>query len=178
VRGMPKPVIVYETKPATEWLFGGPVQKLSPRFTHACMQLTLSVWLRAWAKGRGRVGTEWRVWVAPGEEGERYLVPDIMYISYERLAKEAREDAEEPHLAPDAVFEVRSKDDRKKDIFHKIDVYKRAGTPLVVYVDPYARTVTMHDCADTRVLRNGDLFQHVALPEFTFSVTELFNELE
>jgi Uma2 family endonuclease len=177
MRSMPQPVIVHETKPATEWLFGGPVRKVSPRFAHACMQGTLDAWLRQWAKGRGRVGPEWRVWLAPGDEGERYLVPDIMYISYERLAKEAREEAEEPHLAPDAVFEVRSKGDREKDIKHKIDVYLRAGTPLVVYVDPYARTVTVHDRFGTRVLRDDHLFQHAALPEFAFSVTDLFNEL-
>lgn len=174
----PNPVKVYKAKPAVEWLFDGPVQKVSPRFAHACMQSTLASWLRVWAKGRGRVGTEWRVWVAPGEERERYLVPDVMYISYERLPREARKQAEEPHLAPDAVFEVRSQGDREKDVVHKVDVYLRAGTTLVVVVDPYARKMIVHDCDGSRVLYSDDLFQHPALPGFTLSVTELFDELE
>ncbi len=85
--------VVYETKPATEWILGRPVQKVSPRYTHACLQAAIVAWLRTWARGRGRVGTEWRVWLTPGDEPERYLVPDVMYISYDRLPREAEEAA-------------------------------------------------------------------------------------
>ncbi len=168
--------LVYETKPATEWILGQPVQKVSRRYTHACLQGTLFTWLRAWARNRGRVGSEWRVWLTPEGEVERYLVPDVMYISYERLPREAEEAAEEPHTAPDAVFEIRSPDDRERHLAHKIDVYLRAGTSLVAIVDPRERRITLHDRTYTRILRETERFEHPALREFTFALNELFSE--
>ncbi|MGH7707807.1 MAG: Uma2 family endonuclease [Vulcanimicrobiaceae bacterium] len=172
------PVVVYETKPATEWLLGGPVQKVSPRYAHSVMQRELGTAVSRWAKGRGRVGPEWRVWVAPPGESERYLVPDLMYVAYERLARESREAAEEPHVVPDAVFEIRSKSDRHIIVNHKVDVYLRAGTGLVVIVDPYERTVVLHDADAMRILRAGDRLEHPALPGFALDLDELFAELD
>ena len=171
-------VVVYETEPATEWLFEGPVQKMSPRFAHAVMQRELSTRLGAWARGRGRVGPEWRFWVQPPGEESRYLVPDVGYLSYARLPREARDEAEEPHLAPDVAFEILSPSERAKNIEHKIDVYLRSGTALVVVVDPIARTMRIVDTNEERLMSEGAVFTHSALPEFTLDVTDLFAELD
>jgi Uma2 family endonuclease len=171
-------VIVYETKPATEWLFGGPVQKMSPRFAHSVMQGEISTRLRHWARGRGRVGPEWRFWVQPPGEESRYLVPDVGYLSYARLPRESRDEAEEPHLAPDVAFEILSPSERAKNIEHKIDVYLRSGTALVVVVDPIARTVRTVDSGGDTLLREDAVFTHSALPDFALDLTELFAELD
>lgn len=171
-------VIVYETKPATEWLFGGPVQKMSPRFAHSIMQRELSTRLGQWARGRGRVGPEWRFWVQPPGEESRYLVPDVGYLSYARLPREARDEAEEPHVAPDVAFEILSPSERAKNIEHKIDVYLRSGTALVVVVDPIARTVRTVDSSDDALLRGDAVLTHAALPHFALSLAELFAELD
>jgi len=171
-------VIVRETKPATEWLLGRPVQKVSPKFAHSVMQGALCARLRPWARGRGRMGPEWRFWLQPPGEESRYLVPDIAYISYARLARESRAEAEEPHVAPDAVFEVLSPGDRPALLAHKIDVHLRAGTTLVVVVDPAGRSLRAIDRDGERILSAGDTFEHDALPEYRLDLAEFFAELD
>jgi Uma2 family endonuclease len=171
-------VIVYETKPATEWLLGGPVQKVSPKFKHSVMQRELGARLGLWARGRGRVGPEWRFWVQPAGEQSRYLVPDVGYLAYDRLSRESRDAAEEPHIAPDVAFEVLSPGDRALHVAHKIDVYLRSGTKLVVIVDPLRRTMRTIDAAQERLLREGDVFEHPALPDFSLALADLFAALD
>jgi Uma2 family endonuclease len=51
-----KPLLVPETKPATEFLDGRFVQKMSPFGLHGRAQLAVAGALRAWAGGRGRKG--------------------------------------------------------------------------------------------------------------------------
>lgn len=72
---------VVESKPATEWLLGEPVQKISPRRAHGVIALAFGHRLQAWAVGRGDVASEWRIWVEPPNDYARYLVPDIAYVS-------------------------------------------------------------------------------------------------
>ncbi len=167
-----------ESKPATEWLLGAPVQKLSPRRAHGIMQLVIGQRLRAWAKGRGHVASEWRIWIQPPDDYSRYLVPDVAYISYERLPRDAGEAAEEPRVAPNVVVEIRSPGDRNILIHHKIAVYLQAGTELVVLVDPQARTCTLHDSEREGVIAIGEVLEHPALPEFSLDLGELFAELD
>jgi Uma2 family endonuclease len=171
-------VTLFETKPNTEWLCGRPVQKVSPRYAHGLFQSLIAAALGTWANGRGRVASEWRFWVTPEGEEARYLVPDVAFLSYERLRREAREEAEEPHVAPDAVFEVRSKDDRNLYVEHKVAVYLRSGTKLVCIVDPYARRLIAHDPEEMRILGEGEMFSHPALPDFRLSLPDLFAKLD
>ncbi len=171
-------VTVFETKPATEWLCGRPVQKVSPRYAHGLFQGMIFERLAAWADGLGRVSTEWRFWVTPDGEEARYLVPDVAYLSYERLPREAREEAEEPHVAPDVVFEIRSKGDRNLYVEHKVDVYLRSGTKLVCIVDPYGRRLIAHDSEEMRILGESEIFTHAALPDFQLSLPDLFAKLD
>ncbi len=172
------PVVVYETKPATEWLLGGPVQKVSQKHAHAILQGELYVRLAPWARGRGRVGPEWRFWLQPPGEASRYLVPDGAYLSYDRLRREARDEAQEPRIAPDAAFEILSPSDRDVLVAHKIDVYLRAGTLLVAVIDPELRTIRLIDRDGERTLISGDTFRHAALPDFAFDIAEFFAILD
>ncbi len=172
------PVVVYETKPATEWLLGGPVQKVSPKRTHSALHGELDYRLVPWARGRGRVGPEWRFWLQPPGEESRYLVPDVAYLSYDRLAREARDEAEEPRVAPDAAFEILSPSDRDAHVTHKIDVYLRAGTLLVAIVDPERRTIRLVDRDGDRILAAGDTFSHAALADFGFDIATFFAILD
>lgn len=167
-----------ESKPATEWLLGAPVQKMSPRFAHGVMQLAIGHRLREWAKGRGRVASEWRLWVQPPNDYSRYLVPDLAYVSYERIPRDAGEVAEEPHVSPNVVVEIRSPGDRNVLIHHKIAVYLQAGTELVILVDPQARTCTLHDSDFERVLAVGQRLEHAALPDLSLDLAELFASLD
>lgn len=172
------PVVVYETKPATEWLLGGPVQKVSPKRTHSALHGELDYRIVPWARGRGRVGPEWRFWLQPPGEESRYLVPDVAYLSYDRLSRDSHDEAEEPHIAPDAAFEILSPTDSAVHVAHKIDVYLRAGTSLVVVIDPAQRTIRLIDPDGEHTLRSGDTFRHGALPDFAFDIAEFFAILD
>jgi Uma2 family endonuclease len=172
------PVVVYETKPATEWLLGGAVQKVSPKYAHSVLQGGLYARLRLWARGRGRAGIEWRFWLQPPGEQPRYLVPDVAYLSYDRLSRDARAEAEEPRVAPDVACEILSPDDRPRYVAHKIDIYLRSGTQLVVIVDPALRLIRAIDCDGERVHGETDSFEHVALPQFVLDAAEFFAELD
>ncbi|MGH7754767.1 MAG: Uma2 family endonuclease [Vulcanimicrobiaceae bacterium] len=174
---VPEPYLV-ESEPASEWLLGAPVQKVSPRYTHALLQRLLATELGEWSRGRGRVGTEWRFWLTPPGEPARYFVPDIAYLSYARLAREAREEAQEPAMAPEVAVEIRSPDDRNLHVLHKIDVYLRSGTALVASVDPERRRIALHDRETELLLVPGDVFGHRALPGFSLEVARLFSALD
>jgi Uma2 family endonuclease len=149
-----------------------------PKFSHALSQGLLFNRLHAWGRTRGRVGTEWRFWVTPAGSYARYLVPDVAYLSYARLPRESVAEAEEPHVAPSAVFEIRSPSDRNILVEHKVDVYLRAGADVVCIIDPKARTAVLHDAERVRFLGSSDLLVHDALPGFEVDLAELFAELD
>ena len=174
-------IVLPETKPETEWVGGRALQKVSPTYSHAVLQREIATAVGAWAKrgAHGRVGPEWRFRVAPPGEVVRPLVPDVGFLSFKALPREAeRGEVEVPLAAPTVAFEILSPDDGAADVADKIATYLAAGTAAVVVVDPPARTIALHDGAGTRMLREGDTLTHPALPGFSLDVTALFSELE
>jgi Uma2 family endonuclease len=171
-------IVLPRTEPETEWILGAPLQKVSPRRDHARLQSAFSAALMAWSEGRGEVGTEWRFRIAPPGEVRRPLVPDIAYVTNERLAPLEDEDLQFPPLAPDVAVEILSPDDPPRRVAHKVEVYLAAGTALVVVVDPDARVVTLHDTAGRSVLRGDDAVKHPALPGFRLALPALFRVLD
>jgi Uma2 family endonuclease len=171
-------IVLPETKPETEWLRGRAVQKLSPFRTHACLQ---SWWLHrlgAWAQGRGEVLPEWRFRVAPAGEPIRPLVPDVSYLSYERMGNLTADELEAPLVPPNAAIEICSPGQNRLDLADKVATLVRAGTDVVVVVDPRKRTVTVTDRAAARTFAEDDTFEHAALPGFRFAIREMFSALE
>jgi Uma2 family endonuclease len=172
------PVVVYDTKPNTEWILGGPVQKAGANWSHAMLQGELYCLLQPLDGAYGRAGIEWTFWLQPPGEESRYFVPDAAFISYERLPRECRDEAEEPNIAPDAVFEILMPGDPAEHIAHKIDIYLRSGTLLIAFIDPKQRTIRLVDRHGERTLNAGDTFRHAALTEFSFDVGEFFANLD
>jgi len=135
-----------EVKPALELYRGVLRQKMSPQWTHSRLQSALVMMLTAWAKERGRVGTEWRFYFIEGDGvPSSSLVPDVAYLSFDRLPRHPREAAERPTIAPDIAIEVLSPDDRDRDVAEKIALYLAYGTPRVVVVDPQSQSITIHE---------------------------------
>jgi Uma2 family endonuclease len=130
-----------ETKPAMEWVNGRAVQKVSPTRKHGRLQMSFSHCLDEWAAGRGEVATEWRFRLTPAGERTRPLVPDVAYISYERLDPLTPAEREAPPVAPDIVVEILSPDDARRDVDAKRVVYLSCGVQLVLIVDPEERSV-------------------------------------
>jgi Uma2 family endonuclease len=161
-----------------EWVRGRPLQKMSPQRDHARLQTALVVALFPWAKGRGEVGTEWRFRVAPSGGQIRPLVPDISFVRGERLRGLSREELQIPLLAPDVAFEILSPGDRRDDVDDKIDVLLRAGTALVLVVDPEPRLVELHDASGKQILDESLALEHSALAGFRYPLADLFAELD
>lgn len=170
-------IVLPQTRPETEWVRGRALQKVTSQRTHSRLQGAFTARLDRWATARGEVGPEWRFLVAPPGEARRPLVPDVAYVSSERLRPLNDRDIEVPPLAPDVVVEILSPDDRRSDVDDKIDVYLRAGSSLVIVVDPSRRAIELHDCDETSLLTEQDVIRHRALPGFSYPVGELFGVL-
>jgi Uma2 family endonuclease len=99
-------IVLPETKPETEWILGRAVQKMSPRWTHARLQAWFARRLLEWEDGHGQSATEWRFRIAPPNEIRRPLVPDIAFVSNERLRDLDDSDLELPPFAPDVAVEI------------------------------------------------------------------------
>ncbi len=171
---MQREIIVPDTEPPTEWILGRAVQKVSPKRKHGFIQVWLGSRLQQWAHGRGAVGSEWQFRLAPPRELVRTLVPDIAYLSFERMGDATEEELEAPLAAPSVAVEILSADDKLAHVRHKIEVYLAAGSDAVLVVDPAAQTVVAHDAGGTRTFGRGERFAHAALPDFGFDLTEMF----
>ena len=167
-----------ETKPATEWVNGRALQKVSPQRKHALAQSVVVSRLLDWAnrQGSGRVGTEWEFRIEPPGEVRRPLVPDVAYLSYERIPYEKAADADIPRVAPDVVVEILSPGDARKDIEEKVRVYLSAGTTVVFLVDTDLQTVTARRENGKQTFAGRDEIRDPALPSFTFEARMLFEE--
>ena len=79
---------------------------------------------------------------------------------------------------PDLVVEVRSPYDRPGEIARKPALYQRAGVPLVWWVDPDRKTVSVHRLGQPAVeVGEGDeLDGEEVIPGFRLPVTEIFAE--
>jgi Uma2 family endonuclease len=166
-----------ETRPETEWVRDRPLQKVSALRNHARLQLALGAALAAWARGRGEVGTEWRFRVTPPHEITRPLVPDIAFVTNARLCCLYGNDLQQPPLAPDVAVEILSPGDERVDVDHKIGVFLRSGSTLVIVVDSTLRVVELHDALAFHVRREHEFLEHAALPAFSYSIAELFSVL-
>ncbi|MBV8367291.1 MAG: Uma2 family endonuclease [Candidatus Eremiobacteraeota bacterium] len=174
-----KEIVLPETKPATEWVRGRALQKVSPQDPHARAQLNLGSAMLAWAKegGRGRVGTEWEFRVTPPHEITRPLIPDIAFLSFARLAFEERDAARIPRMAPTVAVEIVSPDDRRADIDDKIRTYLAAGTQLVLLAEPKDCSFTAYDSEGVLRFAAGDTFTHSSMPGFSIKVASVFEEI-
>ena len=169
-------IILPEAKPALEWVNNRVLQKVTPRRQHALAQGEFMIALGSWARssGKGMAGTEWHFQVRPPSEIGRTLVPDVAFLSYERMPKEEQEATEIARIAPDVVVEVRSPEDRQADIDEKVRVYLAAGTNVAFLVDPDKKTVTVRDARGTRIFSGDDVLEHPTLPGFALRARTLF----
>ena len=165
-------------KPALEWIRGRVVQKMTPQSPHSLAQGRFFTALDGWAQAHrgGRAGTEWDFALAPPGESRRPLVPDVAYVSYERIPRDVLSKTGIPRVAPDVMVEVLSPGDRKKDVEEKIRVYFACGTSLVFLVDPKKKTVVARTPSDARIFGHADTLTHDALPQFVMPVSTLFEQ--
>ncbi|MFN3927356.1 MAG: Uma2 family endonuclease [Pseudanabaenaceae cyanobacterium] len=108
---------------------------MSPKFFHS--RLTGALWseLSGWAAGHGQVAIEWSV-ILKRNERDWVPVPDLLYVSYDRLARDWCEDAPCP-VAPELVIEILFPEQRFNQLAAKAIDYLSAGVDRVWAVLPY-----------------------------------------
>lgn len=101
--------------------------------------------------------------------------PDVAYYSYQRLPQGPLPEGYWP-VSPELVVEVRSQDDRWKDILQKVSEYLSADVLIVLVVDPAPRCVHVFSSDNAVVALNADdrLTIPDVLPGFEIPVSQLF----
>jgi Uma2 family endonuclease len=88
---------------------------------------------------------------------------DALFISYERLPKNAKKPKGPLEVAPELVVEVRSPNDRMKALREKIEDYLAGGVTAVMVIDPESESIAVfRDDELPMRFHNGD---KVVLPD-------------
>jgi Uma2 family endonuclease len=107
-------------------------------------------------------------------------IPDVSFISWERLPDRVVPRAPIPQLAPDLAVEILSASNTEAEMTRKIGEYFDAGSRLVWIIDPQLRTLIVYTApgrsitlTETHTLDGGSV-----LPGFTLSLKEFFAKLD
>lgn len=169
-----------ETKPASEYACGEVVQKPMPDYPHSKLQAFLIVLLYSFLAQTklGEVLPEFRCIFGPRGR-ERAVVPDLVYVSNERLPRLHRGEDRHLRAAPDLAIEILSPGQPVGRFVDKLLFYLRHGVRLVWVLDPVERTVlVLRPDDDGLLLSAGDTIEGGdLLPGFQVPVDEIFAQL-
>lgn len=115
--------------------------EMSPKFFHGSTTGALFIILSTWAEKKGRVVVEWAIKLTRNQQ-DWVPIPDLTYISYNRLAADWLQDEACP-VAPELVIEIISPGQTFGDMAEKATDYLKAGVSRVWVVDTKARTITV-----------------------------------
>jgi Uma2 family endonuclease len=169
---------ILSDKPEIELLDGRAYPKVSPKARHAGVQAALGRVIEDLSGDNGFVGPEWRFKIGRADDTNTTFVPDIAYVSLERLRSVSEKERDEPPFAPDIAVEVRSPSDNLAFLRHKIERYLQTGSVLVLVADPDKRTIVAHDSDGARNYAVDDRFEHPAVPWLAFDVAVIFAKLD
>jgi Uma2 family endonuclease len=167
-----------KAKPAFELIDDRLCQKVSPTYDHSRMQEAVALTLRGRLREYGRVGIEWRFTFVGPSGRPQSLVPDVGYLSFNRIPRERRADAQHPDVPPDIAVEILSPGDWRGQVERKREIYLATGTRLVVEIDPVHRTAALHDRFGSRVLDESGILSSESIPELSISLAEIFAALD
>lgn len=122
-----------------EFVDGQAVPKVSPKEFHSMLTFALTTLLTRWSKHRGRVRLEWAL-ILKRQAKDWVPVPDVIYISYERLPKSWKRNQACP-VIPELVIEIISPEQAMKELEDKAKEYLAAGVSRVWIVNPEAMSI-------------------------------------
>ncbi len=168
-----------DDKPYVEFVHGRRERKMSPKRTHGLLQGRIYRTLDDWAAGRGEVMTELRCFFVHSDGSPSSLVPDVAYMSFERMSRDQAEDARErPRIAPDIAVEIWSPGDRRRKIEEKIALYLENGCRLAILVHPKHRTLEFHaPAAEPVVVAAAGIVQCPVYDKLALNADLLFADL-
>jgi Uma2 family endonuclease len=144
-----------EDKPYNELIDGEAVPKaLSQRF-HSKTCMGLINLFEPWIQNKGELGIEWAIVLT--RHGKDWVpVPDLLYISKERLTLDEFEDDSCP-VPPELAIEIISPDQTFGEMAEKATDYLNVGVLRVWVVDPKAKSITVFAPDTAPVTYRGDL---------------------
>lgn len=106
-------------------------------------------------------------------------MPDLSFISWDRLPNRECPKEKVPEIAPDLAVEVLSESNTRAEMERKRREYFAAGTRLVWEVDPDARIVDVYTDPDTftRLTEADELDGAAVLPGFRLSIRHWFERV-
>jgi len=158
-----------------ELLDGQAIAKMSPKRFHSRTQKTLLYILEHWCQERGDVAIEWAVTLM--RRGQDWVpIPDVLYISYDRLPRDWLEDGPCP-MAPELAIEIISPDQSFGTIVGKATDYLAAGVLRVWVVDPQAKSITVfYPDAAPRTFTGETLLTDEVLPDLQLTAQQVFQQ--
>lgn len=139
---------------AYELVNGRAIPKVSPKYFQSSLQGAFYLLIKAWCKAKGRIRPEWSVKLM--RNGRDWVpVPDLTYVSYDRLPKSWRCNEACP-VPCDLAIEIISPGQTMEDFEQKAEDYFNAGVSRVWVVDPEAISITAFFPDSTRHFYTGD----------------------
>ncbi|MFN4259782.1 MAG: Uma2 family endonuclease [Gemmataceae bacterium] len=110
----------------------------------------------------------------------RIRLPDVAFVSWDRLPHRRRPEEPIPDLVPDLAVEILSANNTAAEMRLKRQDYFSTGVRLVWEIDPATRTARVYSAVDTFTeLREADTLDGApVLPGFTLPLRQLFAELD
>jgi Uma2 family endonuclease len=161
-----------------ELIDGVPIAKMSPKYFHVKSTLNLVRILDKWSNGKGRLGIEWAIDLTD----DFTPVPDLIYISFDRLPITWEENAACP-VAPELAIEIISPGQTFGQMTQKASSYLDNGVLRVWVVDPSARSLTVFYPDAAPITHTGDslserlrqrLIADALFPELSIVTNQLF----
>lgn len=108
----------------------------------------------------------------------RIRLPDVAFVSAERLAALPKPRPSVPAIGPDLAVEVLSESNTRSEIAQKLSEYFESGTRLAWIIDPATRTAAVYEGPTdqpSRVVREHEMLDGGAvLPGFAVLLSDIF----
>ena len=158
-----------------ELIEGKAIPKMSPKRFHSRITVALCSLLTEWIEDKGEIGIEWAIVLK--RKGEDWVpIPDLLYISYDRLPLENFEDEACP-IAPELAIEIISPGQSFGNLSEKATDYLTAGIDRVWLIDSHDKSVTVfYPDYPPQTKRENDSLQDRLLPGLGLTVNQIFKQ--
>jgi Uma2 family endonuclease len=154
-----------------ELIQGAAIPKMSPKYFHSRTTGKIFAILDNWCQEQGRVGIEW----AFDLNDETTPVPDLLYISYDRLPSTWNENAACP-FPPELAIEIISPGQSLGQLIIKAESYLQSGVQQVWIIDPKFQSLTVLSIDRViQTLIDSMVFTDVLFTGLEFTVDRLFS---
>jgi Uma2 family endonuclease len=149
------------------------VPKMSPKKFHSRLTRSLIKLLEQWGDERGEIGVKWAVRLT--RLGRDWVpVPDLLYVSYQRLSPDWNEDEACP-VVPELVIEIISPEQTFGQLAAKARDYLDAKVLRVWVVDSKARSITVfYPDAAPQTYMGDTLLKDPLFEGLEFTASQLF----